>query len=185
MLARISPNQLESLFVGYGYKPYFVEGSDPYDVHQSMAQTLETVISEIKEIQEKARAKGVTPSPQWPMIVQRTPKGWTGPKEVDGHKVEDFWRAHQVPFEVHENPAHLKLLEEWMRSYRPEELFGENGQLIPELKTLAPAGPRRLSANPIANGGLVRKVLRLPEFRSYAVDPVNPGGKGTGLEFSE
>lgn len=175
VLARISSKQLESLFVGYGYKPYFVEGSDPYDVHQSMAQTLERVIAEIKEIQQEARTKGVSPLPQWPMIILRTPKGWTGPKEVDGHKVEDFWRSHQVPFEVHENPTHLKLLEEWLRSYRPENLFDKKGKLIPELKALAPIGPYRLSANPITNGGLMRKALRLPDFRSYAVEVIKPG----------
>ena len=140
-----------------------------------MAQTLETVIGEIKRIQHEARTTGVTQLPEWPMIVLRTPKGWTGPKEVDGHKVEDFWRAHQVPFQVHENPAHLKLLEEWLRSYRPEELFDEKGKLIPELKALAPTGPRRLSANPITNGGLVRTPLRLPEFRNYAVEVSRPG----------
>ena len=175
VLGRISHKQLESLFIGYGYKPYFVEGSDPYAVHQLMARTLETVIAEIKESQHEARTKGVTQLPEWPMIVLRTPKGWTGPKKVDGHKVEDFWRSHQVPFEVHENPAHLKLLEEWMRSYRPEELFDENGKLIPELKELAPTGPRRLSANPITNGGLVRKALLLPDFRNYAVEVTKPG----------
>ena len=175
VLARISHKQLESLFIGYGYKPYFVEGSNPEVMHQLMARTLETVIAEIREIQHEARTKGVIQCPEWPMIVLRTPKGWTGPKEVDGHKVEGFWRAHQVPFQVHENPAHLKLLEEWMRSYRPEELFNGNGKLIPELKELAPPGPRRLSANPIANGGLVRKTLRLPDFRNYAVEVAKPG----------
>jgi xylulose-5-phosphate/fructose-6-phosphate phosphoketolase len=175
VLGRISHKQLESLFIGYGYKPYFVEGSDPEVMHQLMARTLETVIAEIKEIQHEARTKGVTQLPEWPMIVLRTPKGWTGPKEVDGHKVEGFWRAHQVPFEVQENPAHLKLLEEWMRSYRPEELFEENGKLIPELKEMAPTGPRRLSANPITNGGLVRKALLLPDFRDYAVEVTKPG----------
>ena len=175
VLGRISHKQLKSLFIGYGYKPYFVEGSDPYTVHQLMAQTLETVIGEIKDIQREARTKGVTQLPEWPMIVLRTPKGWTGPQEVDGHKVEGFWRAHQVPFEVHENPAHLKLLQGWMRSYRPEELFDENGKLISELKELAPTGLRRLSANPITNGGLVRKALLLPDFRNYAVEVTKPG----------
>jgi xylulose-5-phosphate/fructose-6-phosphate phosphoketolase len=175
VLARISHRQLESLFIGYGYKPYFVEGSNVEAVHQLMAQTLETVMAEIKRIQHEARATGVTQLPEWPMIVLRTPKGWTGPKEVDGHKVEDFWRAHQVPFQVHENPAHLKLLEEWLRSYRPEELFDETGKLIPELKALAPTGTRRLSANPVTNGGLVRIPLRLPEFRNYAVEVTRPG----------
>ena len=144
-------------------------------MHQVMAQTLETVIADIRQIQHEARTRDPSNCPEWPMIVLRTPKGWTGPKEVDGHKVEDFWRAHQVPFEVHENPAHLKLLEEWMRSYRPEKLFDENGRLIPELKALAPTGHRRMSANPVANGGLVRKSLRLPDFRSYAVEVNKPG----------
>jgi xylulose-5-phosphate/fructose-6-phosphate phosphoketolase len=176
ILARIPHRQLESLFTGYGYKPYFVEGSDAKVMHQLMARTLETAISDIKQIQHEARSKGAfLQCPEWPMIILRTPKGWTGPKEVDGHKVEGFWRAHQVPFQIHENPAHLKLLEEWMRSYEPERLFEENGKLIPELKELAPVGPRRISANPIANGGLVRKALRLPDFRSYAVRVDKPG----------
>ncbi|MCL4504031.1 MAG: phosphoketolase family protein, partial [Deltaproteobacteria bacterium] len=170
VLARIGRRQLESLFIGYGYKPYLVEGSEPAAMHQAMAQTLEKAISEIKAIQHEARTKGARRYPQWPMIVLATPKGWTGPKEVDGHKVEGFWRAHQVPFDVHNNPDHLKLLEAWMKSYRPEELFDETGKLIPELKELAPCGPRRMSANPLANGGLVRKPLRLPDFRSYAVE---------------
>jgi len=175
VLARISHKQLESLFIGYGYKPYFVEGSDPEAIHQSMARTLETVIAEIKKIQRKARAEGTAQLPEWPMIVLRTPKGWTCPKEVDGHKLEGFWRAHQVPFQIDENPAHLKLLEEWMRSYNPEKLFDGNGRLIPELKELAPTGSRRLSANPITNSGLVRKALRLPDFRKYAVEVSKPG----------
>ena len=175
VLARISHKQLESLFIGLGYKPHFVEGSNPETIHQAMAQTLETVIAEIKEIQDKARTKGFTPCPEWPMIVLRTPKGWTGPKEVEGHKVEGFWRAHQVPFQIHQNPAHLKLLEEWMRSYKPEELFDEKGKLIEELRELAPTGRRRLSANPIANGGLVRKTLHLPDFRRYGVEVASPG----------
>jgi xylulose-5-phosphate/fructose-6-phosphate phosphoketolase len=169
VLARISREQLTSLLIGYGYNPYFVEGSEPDVVHQMMARTLETAIAEIRNIQHEARTKGVAGYPQWPMIVLRTPKGWTGPKEVDGHKVENFWRAHQVPFQIHENIAHLKLLEEWMRGYEPEKLFGDNGRLIPELRELAPAGIRRMSANPVANGGLVRKALRLPDFRKYAV----------------
>ena len=175
ILGRIPREQLESLFIGYGYKPYFVEGSDPEAMHQLMAGTLETVISEIRQIQHGARIKEVSRFPEWPMIVLQTPKGWTGPKEVDGHKTEGFWRSHQVPFQVHENPAHLKLLEEWMRGYRPEELFEENGGLIPELKALAPAGHRRMSDNPVTNGGLVRKALRLPDFRSYAVEVIKPG----------
>ncbi len=175
VLARISREQLESLLVGYGYHPHFVEGSDPLAVHQSMAQTLEDVLLEIRQVQRDARTGGITSCPRWPMIVLRTPKGWTGPKEVDGHKVEDFWRSHQVPFDVHGRPGHLKLLEEWMRSYRPEELFDAGGRLIPELRELAPVGHRRLSANPIANGGSVRHPLRLPDFRDYAVKVTSPG----------
>jgi len=175
VLARIPHRQLESLFIGYGYKPYFVEGSDPQVMHQLMARTLETVITDIRQIQSEARTKGISKCPEWPMIVLRTPKGWTGPKEVDGHKVEGFWRSHQVPFQIQENPAHLKLLEEWMRSYKPEELFQEDGKLTRELKALAPSGSRRISANPVANGGVVRKALRLPDFRSYAVEVDKPG----------
>jgi xylulose-5-phosphate/fructose-6-phosphate phosphoketolase len=175
VLSRISHAQLKDLFMGYGYKPYFVEGSNPESLHQVMAGTLETVIAEIKAIQHEARTKGVTPCPQWPMIVLRTPKGWTCPAEVDGHKVEGFWRAHQVPFEINGNPDHLKLLEKWMKSYHPEELFDDKGGLIPELKELAPTGARRLSANPVTNGGLLRKPLRLPDYRAYAVKVDEPG----------
>jgi xylulose-5-phosphate/fructose-6-phosphate phosphoketolase len=170
ILARISHEELKSLFIGYGYEPYFVEGSEPEAMHQTMARTLEKVISEIRNIQHECRTGGITGYPRWPMIVLRTPKGWTGPKDVDGHKVEGSWRAHQVPFQVHENIAHLKILEEWMRSYKPEKLFDKNGRLVPELKELSPSGSRRMSSNPVANGGLVRKALRLPDFRDYAVD---------------
>jgi xylulose-5-phosphate/fructose-6-phosphate phosphoketolase len=171
ILARISHEELESLFVGYGYKPYFVEGSDPAAMHAQMAETLETAIGEIRAIQTAARESHATVRPRWPMIVLRSPKGWTGPKEIKGHKVEAFWRAHQVPFsDVRESPASLDLLENWMRSYRPEELFDQNGRLVPELKQLAPRGARRMSANPHANGGLLRKDLKLPDFRKYAVD---------------
>ena len=171
ILARISHEELESLFVGYGYKPYFVEGSDPAAMHAQMAETLETAIGEIRAIQTAARESHATGRPRWPMIVLRSPKGWTGPKEIKGHKVEAFWRAHQVPFsDVRDNPANLELLANWMRSYRPEELFDQNGRLIPELKQLAPRGARRMSANPHANGGLLRKDLKLPDFRKYAVD---------------
>ena len=175
ILARISHQQLEHLFLGYGYKPYFVEGSDPETMHQLMAQTLETALADIRAIQTEARAKGFKELPQWPMIVLRTPKGWTGPKQVDGHKVEDFWRAHQVPFDVHAHPAHLELLEEWLKSYKPEKIFDATGKLIPELRELAPVGHRRMSANPIANGGLLRKNLHLPDFREYAVEVAKPG----------
>jgi xylulose-5-phosphate/fructose-6-phosphate phosphoketolase len=171
ILSRISHQELESLFVGYGYKPYFVEGSDPAAMHAKMAETLETIIVEIRAIQAAARESHATVRPRWPMIVLRSPKGWTGPKEIKGHKVEAFWRAHQVPFsDVRDNPANLELLANWMRSYRPEELFDQNGRLVPKLKQLAPRGARRMSANPHANGGLLRKDLRLPDFRKYAVD---------------
>ncbi|MEJ8852797.1 phosphoketolase family protein [Variovorax rhizosphaerae] len=177
ILARISHEELEALFVGYGYKPYFVEGSDPAEMHQKMASTLDAVFAEIREAQEKARVSGHADRPRWPMIVLRTPKGWSGPKEIRGHKVEGSWRSHQVPFsDVRENPASLELLESWMRSYKPEELFDAGGRLVPELRALAPSGPRRISANPIANGGLLRRELRLPDFRDYAVD-VDQAGK--------
>jgi xylulose-5-phosphate/fructose-6-phosphate phosphoketolase len=170
ILARIAHQDLESLFVGYGYKPYFVEGSEPGKMHQKMAATLDTVITEIHAIQKQARQNAEAELPRWPMIVLRTPKGWTGPKEIGGHKVEGSWRSHQVPFsDVHGNPANLHLLESWLRSYHPEELFDESGRLRPELKALAPTGARRMSANPHANGGLLRKELKMPDFRDYAV----------------
>jgi xylulose-5-phosphate/fructose-6-phosphate phosphoketolase len=175
VLSRISHEELESLFVGYGYKPYFVEGSDPSEMHQKMAATLEEAIGEIRAHQEQARQSNAPVRPRWPMIVLRSPKGWTGPETVKGHKVEGSWRAHQVPFsDVRENPASLQLLESWLRSYEPEQLFDADGKLRPELKALAPRGGRRMSANPHANGGLLRKDLRLPDFRKYAVDvPAN------------
>lgn len=176
LLARISHSELEDLFKGYGYTPYFVEGSDPESMHQALAATLEHCITEIRNLQQEARSSGVATRPRWPMIVLRSPKGWTGPKEVDGHKVEGFWRAHQVPLSgIHNNPAHLQMLEAWMRSYKPEELFDQNGKLIPELKELAPTGNRRMSANPHANGGLLRKALKLPDFRHYGVEIAHPG----------
>jgi xylulose-5-phosphate/fructose-6-phosphate phosphoketolase len=176
ILARISPEELEALFVGYGYTPYVVEGNDPPVMHQKMAATMEHCVSEIRRIQTEARSTGKAERPRWPMIILRTPKGWTGPKELDGHKVEGFWRAHQVPIlDVVANPAHLKLLEEWLRSYKPEELFDETGALVPELKALPPVGDRRMSANPHANGGLLRKPLDLPDFRGYAVKVDKPG----------
>ncbi|NER28077.1 MAG: phosphoketolase family protein, partial [Symploca sp. SIO1C4] len=175
ILSRISPEELESLFRGYGYTPYFVEGEDPELMHQQMAATLEECINQIRAIQEEARRSGIAKRPRWPMIVLRTPKGWTGPKEVDGHKVEGFWRAHQVPMgAMHSNPQHLKMLEEWMKSYKPEELFDEHGKLISSLKELAPTGNRRMSANPITNGGVVRKQLLMPDFRDYAVEVTKP-----------
>jgi xylulose-5-phosphate/fructose-6-phosphate phosphoketolase len=175
ILARIPHKQLESLFVGYGYKPYFVEGSDPETMHQLMAQTLESVLADIRAIQQEARASGVCQLPQWPMIVLRSPKGWTGPEKVDGHKVEGFWRAHQIPFDVHGNPAHLELLEKWLCSYEPGRLFADNGRLIPKLRELAPTGNRRMSANPITNAGTVRRDLHLPDFRDYAIEITQPG----------
>jgi xylulose-5-phosphate/fructose-6-phosphate phosphoketolase len=176
ILARISQEELQALFIGYGYQPYFVEGSDPDVMHQKMAGTLETVIDKIHSIQETARSSKNPSRPRWPMIVLRSPKGWTGPKEIDGHKAEGSWRSHQVPFsDVRENAAHLKLLEDWLRSYKPEELFDERGALRPELKDLAPKGTRRMSANPHANGGLLRKELKLPDFRDYAVNVPHAG----------
>jgi xylulose-5-phosphate/fructose-6-phosphate phosphoketolase len=176
LLSRISHEELENLFKGYGWKPYFVEGSDPEVMHQRMAAVMEQCITEIREVQQAARAGGSLVRPRWPMIVLRSPKGWTGPKEVDGHKVEGYWRAHQVPLSgMKENPAHLKQLEEWLRSYKPEELFDAGGRLISELKELAPKGVRRMSANPHANGGLIRKALRLPDFREYGVKVDKPG----------
>jgi xylulose-5-phosphate/fructose-6-phosphate phosphoketolase len=176
VLARITHEELEALLVGYGYKPYFVEGSEPGKMHQTMAATLDTVIAEIRSLQKKARDSGKAERARWPMIVLRTPKGWTGPKEVAGHKVEGSWRAHQVPIpDVRSNPTSLKLLESWMRSYQPEELFDAKGRLREELRALAPTGSRRMSANPHANGGLLRKDLKLPDFRDYAVKVAKAG----------
>ena len=177
ILSRIPRDELESLFVGYGYEPHFVEGSDPPAMHRLMAETLDTVTARIRAIQEEARAAGVTARPRWPMIVLRTPKGWTGPKEVDGLKTEGFWRSHQVPLaQLAAKPDHVRLLEEWMKSYRPEELFDETGRPAPELAALAPEGTRRMGANPHANGGLLLKDLRMPDFRDYAVAVPRPGG---------
>jgi xylulose-5-phosphate/fructose-6-phosphate phosphoketolase len=177
VLARIPHEELEALFVGYGYKPYFVEGSDPTKMHQTMAATLDTIIGEIRSLQKKARTSGEAQRPRWPMIVLRAPKGWTGPKEINGHKVEGSWRSHQVPFsDVRTNPANMRLLESWLRSYQPEELFDAKGRLRADLRALAPAGTRRMSANPHANGGLLRKDLKLPDFREYAVKVPKPGG---------
>ena len=176
VLARISHEEVESLFIGYGYQPYFVEGSDPESMHQAIAATLEHCINEIRAIQQESRSTGIPKRAKFPMIVLRTPKGWTGPAEVDGHKVEGFWRAHQVPLSgIHSNPEHLQMLENWMRSYKPKELFEASGKLISELRELAPKGTRRMSANPIANGGLVRRALKMPDFRQYGVKILNPG----------
>jgi xylulose-5-phosphate/fructose-6-phosphate phosphoketolase len=176
VLARISRDELEKLFLGYGYTPYFVEGSEPEQMHRMMAATLDTVFTEIQAIQHAARNEGATVRPRWPMIIFKSPKGWTGPKEVDGKKTEGYWRSHQVPFaELAEEPGHLRLLEEWMRSYRPQELFDQQGVLKPELAELAPRGERRMGANPHANGGLLLRDLQLPDFRDYAVNLANPG----------
>jgi xylulose-5-phosphate/fructose-6-phosphate phosphoketolase len=177
LLARISHEELEALFVGYGYTPYFVEGSDAPSMHQAMAATLEHCVLDIRNIQEEARRTGKAVRPRWPMIVLRSPKGWTAPREVDGHYLEGFWRAHQIPLDgLAAKPEHLKLLEHWMRSYKPEQLFDQTGRLIPELRALAPKGTRRMSANPVANGGLLRKPLDMPDFRSSAVEVEKPGG---------
>ncbi len=176
LLSRIPHEELESLFIGYGYKPYFVEGSDSEIMHQKMAMTLDVVIEEIKAFQKQARESGVANRPQWPMIILRSPKGWTGPKTVDGLKTEDFWRSHQVPFSsVRENPEHLKLLEDWLKSYRPDELFDDQGKLLAELVELAPKGTRRMSDNPHTNGGILLRKLKMPNFADYAVDVPAPG----------
>ncbi|MBV9203131.1 MAG: phosphoketolase family protein [Alphaproteobacteria bacterium] len=181
LLARISHEELESLFVGYGYTPYFVEGSDPRSMHQAMAATLEQCVLEIRRIQEEARHTGKAFRPRWPMIILRSPKGWTAPREVDGHYLEGFWRAHQIPLgDLATNPSHLKVLETWMRSYKPEELFDKEGRLVPEVKALAPKGTRRMSANPVANGGLLRRSLVMPDFRDHAVEVKKPGATLAG-----
>jgi len=180
LLGRMSDERLGQLFSGYGYKAHFIEGHEPEAMHQKMAELMETVLGEIQAIQKKARDRaadgGQAELPAWPMIVMRTPKGWTGPKVVDGKPVENTWRAHQVPvtdFKAH--PGHLKILEDWMKSYKPEELFDEGGKLIAELAELAPSGNRRMGANPHANGGLLLKDLTMPDFRNYALDISKPG----------
>ena len=176
VLARIPHEELESLLRGYGYTPYTVEGDDPKLVHQQLAATMDTVTGEIRAIQRRAREDGDLSRPTWPAIILKTPKGWTGPKVVDGLPVEGTWRAHQVPIaEARQNPEHLKQLEEWMRSYHAEELFDADGTLRPEIARLAPEGERRMSANPVANGGLLLRDLKLPDFRDYAVAVARPG----------
>ncbi len=176
MLGRISHEELDQLFRGYGYNPYFVEGDDPDKLHQILAATLDTVIAEIKEIQTKTRSKGFKERPKWPMIIFRTLKGWTCPKVVDGLPVEGTFRAHQVPVtDFVKKPEHLKILEQWMRSYNAKELFDKNGSLNSELAELAPKGERRMGANPHANGGLLLKELKMPDFRNYALKVINPG----------
>jgi xylulose-5-phosphate/fructose-6-phosphate phosphoketolase len=176
VLARISREELESLLRGYGYLPHFVEGHEPVKMHRAMAATLDTVLRQIRRIKEQAKRDGFTGRPRWPMIVLRTPKGWTGPKTVDGKRTEGYWRSHQVPMgAMHDNPKHVRLLEKWMKSYKPHELFDRAARLKPELAALAPQGARRMSANPHANGGLLLKDLRLPDFRDYAVRVSRPG----------
>ena len=176
ILGRMNDAQLTQLFTGYGYKPHFVVGHESEPMHQLMAHTLDTVVEEIHSIQEAARAGKSTGLPEWPMIVLRTPKGWTGPKVVDGKPVEGTWRAHQVPItDFASRPDHLKILEDWLKSYKPDELFDSNGKLIPELADLAPKGDRRMGANPHANGGLLLKDLAMPDFRQYAVAVPKPG----------
>ena len=181
LLARISRDELTALFTGYGYTPYFVEGSDPPSMHQGMAATLEHCVVEIRKVQEKARRTGRALRPRWPVVILRSPKGWTAPRQVDGHYLEGFWRAHQIPLpDIATNPGQLQLLETWMRSYKPEELFDDAGRLLPHLKALAPAGRRRMSANPVANGGLLRQPLAMPDFREAAVKVEKPAATVAG-----
>lgn len=176
ILARISREELNQLFYGYGYQPYIVEGKDPLTMHQLMAGILDQVLAEIRSIQTRARLDGVTQYPRWPMVILRTPKGWTGPKTVDNLKTEDSWRSHQVPLsELAQKPEHIQQLEDWLRSYHPEELFDTEGRLIEELQALAPTGTRRMGANPHANGGVLIKQLRISDFREYAVEVAQPG----------
>ncbi len=176
LLARISHEELNNLFLGYGYQPHFVEGADPETMHQLMAQTIEDAVNEIQAIQQHARNTGDVTRPRWPLIILRTPKGWTGPKEVDEKKTEDSWRSHQVPFsDMVTNKKHLKLLENWLKSYKPQELFDKQGHLHSRLAALAPKGMRRMGANPHTNGGLLLKELKIPAFQDYAVDVPKPG----------
>ena len=177
LLARIPHDELDALLRGYGYAPCFVEGDQPDQMHRLMADALDTAVAEIVRIQQDARVNGFTQRPRWPMIVLRSPKGWTGPKEVDGKQTEGTFRSHQVPMGDMSQPGHVKILEDWLKSYRPEELFDETGRLIPELAALAPLGERRMGANPHANGGWLLRDLSLPDFRSYAVAVAHPGGE--------
>jgi xylulose-5-phosphate/fructose-6-phosphate phosphoketolase len=177
VLARISHEELDALMRGYGYNPYFVEGDDPTKMHQELARTFDLVIGEIKAIQADVRKTGFTSRPMWPMIVFRSPKGWTGPKEVDGQRCEGYWRSHQVPLSDMSKPGHVQILETWMKSYKPEELFDKTGRLMPELAELPPRGEKRMSANPHTNGGQLLRDLRMPDFRDYGVDVPSPGAK--------
>ncbi|MES2266907.1 MAG: phosphoketolase family protein [Bacteroidota bacterium] len=185
ILARISHGELEQLFMGYGWTPYFVEGDDPAIMHEAMANALEKVITHIHQIKSDAKADSIKERPRWPMIILRSPKGWTGPKEVNGYKIEGNFRAHQIPLAVSASapPKNVQLLEEWMKSYRPEELFDEHGALRPELQELAPKGNRRMGANPHANGGQLMKQLHMPDFREYAATVTTPGCLGEGDTF--
>jgi xylulose-5-phosphate/fructose-6-phosphate phosphoketolase len=176
VLARISREELDALFRGYGYAPYLVEGNEPLEMHQLMAATLDIVVGEIRAIQRNAREQGHQERPRWPMIILRSPKGWTGPKTVDGKQTEGSFRSHQVPMSDMDRPAHVKLLEKWLKSYRPQDLFDKTGRLSPDLAAMAPTGARRMSANPHTNGGLLLRDLRLPDFRDYAVAVPHPGG---------
>ncbi|HZO51716.1 MAG TPA: phosphoketolase family protein, partial [Bryobacteraceae bacterium] len=176
LLSRIPHEELESLFRGYGWNPCFVEGSDHESMHQAMAATMDYCVAEIRKFREEARSGGVPVRPRWPMIVLRSPKGWTAPPDVDGRKLEGYWRAHQVPMaDVKKNPARLRLLENWMRGYKPEEHFDRDGRLLAELKALAPTGTRRMGSNPHANGGILKRDLRMPDFRQYACAVEQPG----------
>jgi len=176
LLARITHEEVEQLFRGYGWTPYFVEGSDRESMHQALAATMEQCVADIQRVQRECRTSGRAMRPRWPMIVLRAPKGWGAPIEVNGHRLEGFWRAHQVPLaDVKKNPASLSILERWMRDQKPEELFDQDGRLVRELRALAPTGHRRMSANPHANGGRLRKALRLPDFRSYRLQVDKPG----------
>src|SRR5262249_30439 len=177
ILARISHEELDHLFRGYGYTPYFVEGHEPKAMHRLMAETLDSVLNDIQQIKADVRPDGFNGRPTWPMIGLRTPKGWTCPQEIDGKRTEDYWRSHQVPMgEMHEKADHVRILEQWMKSYKPEELFEANGCLKPELAELPPKGARRMSANPHTNGGVLLRDLRLPDFRDYATPVTTPAG---------
>ena len=180
VLARVEHEELEKFLCGCGWTPHFVEGDEPETMHQLMAGTLEKAIEDIRQIQSNARNNNDTTRPRWPMVVLNSPKGWTGPKMVDGLQVEGTFRAHQVPLHPRAHPEHLKLLEEWLKSYRAEELFDEPGRLKPELAELAPRGERRMGANPHANGGVLLRELRMPDFRDYAADVPAPGSPGIG-----
>lgn len=176
ILARIPHKELEALFLGYGWQPYFVEGDEVESMHQAMAATLEHCVQEIKKFQKQARDSGKALRPRWPMVILRSPKGWTGPRKIDDNYLAGFWRAHQVPItDPATNPDHLKILEKWMRGYEPDRLWDADGKPIPELRSLCPEGNRRMSANPVANGGLIRKPLKLPNFEAYAIK-VERGG---------